>query len=148
MISKEKKKKKGLHRLWVSSRTKKIYYSGPNNGKFFTTSAPESFGGGLFSFLEQKSVSKALKTCYFAYFSGQWGVRAPPIPPLATLLINWREQWYANLQYIFCLFVHSEQTHYFKIGKFCVFMMYRPKLNVKWQVTQTGGQSGLQLSPF
>ena len=29
------------------------------------------FGGGLFSFLEQKSASKALKTWYFAYFSGQ-----------------------------------------------------------------------------
>ena len=50
--------------------------------------------------------------------------------------------------YIFCLFVNSEQTHYFKIGKFCFFMMSRPKLNVKWQVTQTGGQSGLQLSSF
>ena len=34
--------------------------------------------GGLFSFLEQKSASKALKTWYFAYFSSQWGARAPP----------------------------------------------------------------------
>ena len=31
------------------------------------------WGGGLFSFLEQKSASKLLKTRYFAYFSGQWG---------------------------------------------------------------------------
>ena len=39
--------------------------------------------GGLFSFLEQKSSSKALKTCYFAYFSGQWGAIAAP-PGYAT----------------------------------------------------------------
>ena len=30
--------------------------------------------------------------------------------------------------YIFCLFLDSKQTDYFKIGKFCSFMMY--KLNV------------------
>ena len=36
-----------------------------------------SGGGGLFSFFEQKSAPKALKTCDFAYFSGQWGARAP-----------------------------------------------------------------------
>ena len=40
--------------------------------------------GGLFSFLEQKSVTKALKTCYFAYFLGQWGA----VAPLATLLLH------------------------------------------------------------
>ena len=40
--------------------------------------------GGLFSFLEQKSAAKALKTCYFAYFSTQWGGSSPF--PLATLL--------------------------------------------------------------
>ena len=74
-------KKKGLHRLWVSSRTKKIHYSGPNNGKFFTTSAPKYLWWGLFSFLEQKSASKALKTCYFAYFLGQWGSSSSPHPP-------------------------------------------------------------------
>ena len=39
----------------------------------------------LFSFLEQKLASKAQKTCYFAYFSGQWG-QPLPHPPLATLL--------------------------------------------------------------
>ena len=32
----------------------------------------------MFSFLEQRSASKALKTWYFAYFLGQWGkARAP-----------------------------------------------------------------------
>ena len=109
-----------------------------------------SLGGGLFSFLEQKSASKALETCYFAYFSGQWGRLEPPLPPspLATLQVDCRQQLYTNLQYIFCLFVNSEQTHYFKIGKFCLFMISRPKLNVKWLVTQTGGQSGLQLFSF
>ena len=29
--------------------------------------------GGLFPILEQKSASKAQKTCYSAYFAGQWG---------------------------------------------------------------------------
>ena len=38
-----------------------------------------SSGGGLFSFSEQKSASKALQTWYFVYFLGQWGgARAPP----------------------------------------------------------------------
>ena len=38
--------------------------------------------GGLFSFLEQKSASKALETCYFAYFPGQLGRLEPPaLPP-------------------------------------------------------------------
>ena len=84
-------KKKGLHKLWMSSRTKKLHYSGPNNGKSFTTSAPQFRWGGLFSFLEQKSASKALKTRYFEYFSGQLlfrpmvGATAPR--PLATLLL-------------------------------------------------------------
>ena len=73
----------GLHRLWVNSWTKKLHYSGPNNAKSFTTSAPKSlWGGELFSFLEQKSASKALETCFFAYFSGQWGRLEPLRPPL------------------------------------------------------------------
>ena len=37
--------------------------------------------GGLFSFFEQKSALKALKTGDFAYFSGQWGGLSPPRPP-------------------------------------------------------------------
>ena len=44
--------------------------------------------GGLFSFFEQKSASKALKTCDFAYISGQWRGSSPPAPPLATLLLT------------------------------------------------------------
>ena len=110
----------------------------------------KSFGGGLFSFLEQKLASKALETCYFACFSGQWGRLEPPRPSpwlrYRSIVDNSYILTYST--YIFCLFVNSEQTHYFKIGKFCLFMMSRSKLNVKWQVTQTGGQSGLQLSSF
>ena len=48
----------GLHRLWVSSWTKKLHYSGPNNAKSFTTSAPKSLWGGLFSFLEKNRPQK------------------------------------------------------------------------------------------
>ena len=44
--------------------------------------------------------------------------------------------------YILSLF-DKEQTNHFKIGKFCLLMM--SKLNVKWPVTQTGGQKRLQL---
>ena len=64
----------------------KIHFSGRNSGKFFTTSAPQFRWGGLFSFLEQKSASKALKLCWFAYFSARWGGYSPPAP-LATLLL-------------------------------------------------------------
>ena len=141
----------GLQRLWVSSWTKKLHYSGPNNAKSFTTSAPKSLWGGLFSFLEQKIGLKSTRNVLFCIFFRPMGkARAPPPSPLATLQVDCRQQLYTNLQYkyIFCLFVNSEQTHYFKIGKFCLFMMSRSKLNVKWQVTQTGGQSGLQLSSF
>ena len=40
-----------------------------------------SYGGGLFSIFHQKSVSKALKTCDFAYFTSQWGGSSPPPAP-------------------------------------------------------------------
>ena len=54
---------------------KKTPLSGPNNSKSFTTSARQSywFGG--------KIGLKSTKKWYFAYFSGQWGARAPPPPP-------------------------------------------------------------------
>ena len=44
--------------------------------------------GGLFSIFHRKSASKAQKTCFFAYFTSQWGgpPLATPAPPLATLL--------------------------------------------------------------
>ena len=37
--------------------------------------------GGLFSIFHKKSASKPPKTCDFAYFTSQWGARAPPPPP-------------------------------------------------------------------
>ena len=48
----------GLHRLWVSSWTKKLHYSGPNNGKSFTTSAPKSLWGGCFHFWSKNRSQK------------------------------------------------------------------------------------------
>ena len=53
----------------------------------FTNSASKSLWGGLFSILEQKSASKPLKTCYFAYFSGKCGGLAPSLPP-------WIRYWF------------------------------------------------------
>ena len=58
---------------------KKIQFSGPNTTKPFTTSARQCHCGGLFLVLEHKSASKALKTCFFAYLSCQWGGLEPPL---------------------------------------------------------------------
>ena len=40
-------------------------------------------GGGLFSIFHKKSPSKPPKWCNFAYFTSQWGARAPPPRPLS-----------------------------------------------------------------
>ena len=40
-------------------------------------------GGELFSIFHKKSASKPPKWCDFAYFTSQWGARAPP-PGYAT----------------------------------------------------------------
>ena len=61
---------------------KKLHFSSPNNSKSFATSAPQS-RWGLFSFLEQKSATKALKRTILHTFQANGGARAP----LATLLI-------------------------------------------------------------
>ena len=77
----QKKKKKGLQRLWVSSRTKKLHYSGLNNGKSFTTSAPKSrYGGGQFSFLEKNRPQKhkTRTILHTLQANGGEGDRAPP----------------------------------------------------------------------
>ena len=51
----------------------------PNQGNSFTTSAPKSLWGGLFSFFEQKSASKAPKNVRFCVLFRPVGkVRAPP----------------------------------------------------------------------
>ena len=57
---------------------KKNQLCGPNHSEFFTNFDCQSYWGGLFSILKQKSASKALNTWCFAYFSGQWGARPPP----------------------------------------------------------------------
>ena len=82
---------KGLHQFWngFSGRNQVIskkktsspifgVRSRRNNSTFLfqITASPSQLLfpnplGGLFSFSEQKSASKALKTCYFAYSSGQ-----------------------------------------------------------------------------
>ena len=72
-------KKKVLHRLWVSSRTKKLHYFGPNNGKTFTTSAPKSFWGGCFHFWCKNRPQKHKKRAIWHTFqSNGGGDRAPP----------------------------------------------------------------------
>ena len=45
--------------------------------------------GGLFSFLELKLTSKLLKTCYFAYFSGQWEGGYSTICPPPSYVTVW-----------------------------------------------------------
>ena len=52
----------------MRSRKEQLSFSGPNNSNSFTISARKSHWDGLFSFLKQKSASKALKTGNFAYF--------------------------------------------------------------------------------
>ena len=47
------------------------FYSSSLSHDLLLLSPQLRLGGGLFSFLEQKSASELLKTCYFAYFSGQ-----------------------------------------------------------------------------
>ena len=73
----------------------KIRWS-PNNKKrsspnfrliFRPKSEIQTFAGGLFSdvglfsIFHKKSASKPPKRCDFAYFTSQWGARAPPTPP-------------------------------------------------------------------
>ena len=105
------------------------------------------WGGAVFIFGAKISLKSTRNVLFCIFFRPMGEARAPP-PWLRyrSIVDNCYILTYSI--YIFCLFVNSEQTHYFKIGKFCLFMMSRPKLNVKWQVTQTGGQSGLQLSSF
>ena len=58
--------------------------------------------GGLFSIFHKKSASKAPKMCDFAFFTSQWGARAPPAPP-------WLRYWYQGLMwfYLCILFLTS-----------------------------------------
>ena len=72
-----------------SSASLKPSSSGQNHIRSLTNFHRQTQWGepGLFSFSVQKSVSKVLKTGYFAYFSGQWGGYCPPRTPLVMLLL-------------------------------------------------------------
>ena len=79
VISKKKEKKRSSPTLGeLQTKKTPLFWSKQQQAlNNFASQIP--FEGGLFSFFEQKSASKAQKTCYFAYFSGQWGrARAPP----------------------------------------------------------------------
>ena len=67
---------KGLHRLWVSSRTKNLRNSGPNNGKSFTTSATKSRWGVAFIFGAKLGLKSSKNVLFCILF------RPPPPPRL------------------------------------------------------------------
>ena len=73
-------KKKGLRRSSEHFSVQKKVLA-EIHPRIFSHSHPNFVWWGLFSFLYQKSASKLQKTCYFAYFSGQWGVKASFAPP-------------------------------------------------------------------
>ena len=63
----------------VSSRTKKLHYSGPNDGMSFTTSASKSRRGGAIFIFEAKIGLKSTKNVLFCIlFRPMGGARAPP----------------------------------------------------------------------
>ena len=71
--------KKGHRRIWNGffGQNRKFRRFFRSNHGIFGTQIP--LGGGLFSIFQQKSASKAPKTCDFEYFTSQWGGgRAPP----------------------------------------------------------------------
>ena len=70
---------------WSPKKKKKVFAEIESD--FSAKFGNSNVSGGLFSIFHKKSASKALKTCDFAYFTSQWGARAPPPPPLATLLM-------------------------------------------------------------
>ena len=88
---------------------------------------PIFFGGGLFSFLDQKSASKLLKIRYFAYFSGQCGAAASSTSPSSYATVQERKMpsiitnYYSANKWVISICVE-----YFKILKsnFWVYLMY------------------------
>ena len=78
-------KKKGLHRIWDGFFGQNWKLNGFSGRITATTSRfqhPNFFGGRMFSFFQQKSASKAQKTCDFAYFTSKWrGLEPLPAPP-------------------------------------------------------------------
>ena len=70
----------------MSSRTKKLYYSGPNNGKSFTTLAPISlWRGAVFIFgAEINRPQKHKKRAILLAFKANGGVEGSSPPPSYT----------------------------------------------------------------
>ena len=102
----------GLHRLWVSSWTKKLHYSGPNNAKSFTTSAPKSlWGGAVFIFGAKIGLKSTRNVLFCIFFTPMGEARAPPPSPLATLQVDCRQQLYTNLQYIYIFCLCQQRTN-------------------------------------
>ena len=62
-------------------------------GGSFRTGGGSFRMGGLFSIFHRKSASKAQKTCDFAYFTSQWGARAPPAPPWLRYCMQMQEEY-------------------------------------------------------
>ena len=81
-------KKKGLRRLLVGSGTKTLHDSGPNHGKFFTTSALKSLWGALFNFWSKNRPQKHQKRAILHTFQANGGLE-PPSPP-------WLPYWIEN----------------------------------------------------
>ena len=71
-------KKKGLHKLWMSSKTKKLHNSGPNNGKSFTTSVPKSRWGGAVLIFGAKIGLKSTQNVLFCILFRLMGRLQPP----------------------------------------------------------------------
>ena len=70
----------------MSSRRKNLHYSGPNNGKSFSTSAPKSLWGGAVYIFGAKIGLKSIKNVLFCILFRPIGGCSPPASPLATLL--------------------------------------------------------------
>ena len=75
----QKKKKKGYHRLWVSFKPKNSTILVQTTASSSQLRLPHPEGGGLFSFLEQKSASKAQRSAILHTFQANEGegARAP-----------------------------------------------------------------------
>ena len=93
-MSRKDRKFKGFFRPKLGDLQKKKGLR-QNSGRFFTQFRKFKrlrgalfVWGGLFSIFHRKSASKAQKTCFFAYFTSQWGGLEPPPPPpgYATVL--------------------------------------------------------------
>ena len=77
---KKKKKKKRSSPTLSELQNRKIHYSSPNNGKFFTTSAPKSLWGAVFIFgakIDLKSTKNVL-VCIFFRPMGRLELPPPP----------------------------------------------------------------------